>query len=322
MAANNAKVEYIPGLDVEEKSRAAREALRIKIDFEAEPNHLDFVMPGLLAGTVGLIVAPGASGKSFWLLQAALAISSGENIAGFQVDKSGEVLYINAEDPTEIVQNRLISMGSLLNKEARQKAIFDTSIVDMRGEMVNILNDKHLDSIIKMSYGTRLIIIDTLSRIHTADENKNGEMSEVVSRLEKIAKETSAAILVAHHTNKMSQVDDFKENQAASRGASSLVDNARFVCYINKMSEKNCGDYTDCFGNAIKKEDAFKYVKYGISKQNYGEPVAGMWFKRGEGGILLPTVLHENGEDKAEVKKGNGYAKATGKGENDDEDFF
>lgn len=320
MAKSN--VDYIPGLDLEEKSRAVREGLRIKIDFEAEPNNLDFVMPGLLSGTVGMIVAPGASGKSFWLLQAALSVSSGENVAGFQIDKSGEVLYLNAEDPTEIVQNRLISMGALLHKSAREQAVLNTSIIDVRGEMMNILNDKHLDSIIKMSYGTRLIIIDTLSRIHTADENKNGEMAGVVSRLEKIAKETGAAILIAHHTNKMSQVDDFKENQAASRGASALVDNARFVCYINKMSEKNCGDYTDGFGNYIKKEDAFQYVKYGISKQNYGKPVAGMWFKRGEGGILLPTQIHEAGEDRTEAKKGNAYAKATGKGGNDDEDFF
>ncbi len=320
MAKSN--VDYIPGLDLEEKSRAAREAIRIKIDFEAEPNKLDFILPGLLVGTVGEIIAPGASGKSFWLLQAALSIASGENLAGFQVDKSGEVLYINLEDPTEIVQNRIISMGTLLHKEAREKAIINTSIVDMRGEMIDIINDKHLDIIIKMSYGVRLIIIDTLSRIHTADENKNGEMAGVVSRLEKIAKETGAAVLIAHHANKMSQVDDLKEHQAASRGASALVDNARFVCYINKMSEKNCRDYTDGFGNEIKKEDAFKYVKFGISKQNYGEPVAGKWFKRGEGGILLPTQIYENGEDKTEPKKGNSYSKATGKGEQNDEDFW
>lgn len=311
----------IVGCSRKDKARIKRENVRIGIDFDAEPHKLDFVLPGLLAGTVGLLVAPGASGKSFWLLQAALSIASGEKLAGFQADTTGEVLYINAEDPTEIVQNRLISMGALLDKEAREKAIIDTSIVDMRGKMLDITDNKHLESIIELAYGVRLIIVDTLSRIHTADENNNGEMSGVVSRLEKVAKETGAAILVAHHTNKMSQVDDYKENQAASRGASALVDNARFVCYINKMSEKNCGDYTDGFGNMVKKEDAFKYVKFGISKQNYGEPVAGMWFKRGEGGVLLPTILHENGEDKTE-KKGNSYAKATGKGERDDEDFF
>jgi RecA-family ATPase len=312
----------ILGFSEKDKARIERERLRIKIDFEAEPHHLDFVLPGLIKGTVGLIVAPGASGKSFWLLQAALSISSGENLAGFQPETAGEVLYVNAEDPQEIVQNRLISMGSLLHKEAREKAIVDTSIIDMRGKMLDITDTAHLESIIKLAYGVRLIIIDTLSRIHTIDENDNGKMSGIVSRLEKVGKETGAAILVAHHTNKMSQVDDFKENQAASRGASSLVDNSRFVCFINKMSEKNCADFTNGFGNSIKKEDAHKYVKYGISKQNYGEPVAGMWFKRGAGGVLLPTILHETGEDKTEVKKGNGYAKATGKGVQDDEEIW
>jgi hypothetical protein len=37
---------------------------------------LDFVLPGLLVGTVGMIAVPGGTGKTFWMLQIAIRIAS------------------------------------------------------------------------------------------------------------------------------------------------------------------------------------------------------------------------------------------------------
>lgn len=44
-------------------------ALDIMAAFTNEPPELDFIWPGFLAGTVGALVAPGATGKSFLLLK-------------------------------------------------------------------------------------------------------------------------------------------------------------------------------------------------------------------------------------------------------------
>lgn len=41
-------------------------AINIMKAFQQEPPQLDFIWPGFLAGTVGALVAPGATGKSFW----------------------------------------------------------------------------------------------------------------------------------------------------------------------------------------------------------------------------------------------------------------
>ena len=41
-------------------------AIDVLAAFECEPPVLDFIWPGFLAGTVGALVAPGATGKSFW----------------------------------------------------------------------------------------------------------------------------------------------------------------------------------------------------------------------------------------------------------------
>lgn len=50
-------------------------AIDLRAAFENEPPALDFIWPGFLAGTVGALVAPGATGKSFWALEAAMAIA-------------------------------------------------------------------------------------------------------------------------------------------------------------------------------------------------------------------------------------------------------
>ena len=44
--------------------------------FENDPPELQFVLPGLLRGTVGAFVAPGASGKSFLALEIAASIAA------------------------------------------------------------------------------------------------------------------------------------------------------------------------------------------------------------------------------------------------------
>ena len=51
--------------------------------FENEPPPLDFIWPGFLAGTVGALVAPGATGKSYWALEAAMCIAC--SVAGGDV---------------------------------------------------------------------------------------------------------------------------------------------------------------------------------------------------------------------------------------------
>lgn len=43
--------------------------------FEVLPPPIDFIWPGFIAGTVGALVAPGATGKSYWALQAAMSVA-------------------------------------------------------------------------------------------------------------------------------------------------------------------------------------------------------------------------------------------------------
>lgn len=67
--------------------------------FKEKPEPLDFVLPGMLAGTVGSIISPGGVGKSMFALQLAVQIAGGPDMLGLGDLKCGRVIYLPAEDP-------------------------------------------------------------------------------------------------------------------------------------------------------------------------------------------------------------------------------
>ena len=63
-------------------------------------------------------------------------------------------------------------------------------------------------------------------------------MAHLVSVLEHIAATTGAAVLYLHHVNKGSARDGQTDQQQAARGASALIDNARWCGYVAKMTSR------------------------------------------------------------------------------------
>ncbi|HBS17049.1 MAG TPA: replication protein A, partial [Halomonas sp.] len=90
--------------------------------FENEPPPLDFIWPGFLAGTVGALVAPGATGKSYWALEAAMCIAcsvAGGDVLKLNPPKTGRVIYLAGEDPEVVLLRRSHAIGKHLGHSAR-----------------------------------------------------------------------------------------------------------------------------------------------------------------------------------------------------------
>jgi hypothetical protein len=80
------------------------------------------------------------------------------------------------------------------------------------------------------------------------------------------------------------------DQQQAARGASALVDNARWGGYLCRMSAAESARLADA-GRPIGPERRGYYLRFGVSKQNYGILPLERWYERQEGGVLLPVVL-------------------------------
>lgn len=272
------------------------EPIDIMAAFTEEPPELDFVLPGFLAGTVGALVAPGATGKSYWALEMAMTIATGYQINPLGIDqrihRGGDVLYVAGEDPEVVIRRRLNSIGQHIDPLSRQDVADALQIRCTTGlgfdvmtdgqELIDIVMPPELQEEVGDS-DYRLIILDTLSRIHTLDENSNGDMSKLLGRLEGIARSTGASVLVLHHTSKSAARDGQLDAQQAARGASALIDNARFCGYVARMTKEEAKE------RAVTEADRPFYMRYGVSKGNYSEPIGDSWLKRAEGGVLLPA---------------------------------
>jgi regulatory protein RepA len=118
--------------------------------FQQEPAPLDFVFPGFLAGTVGALIAPGATGKSFWALEAAFAVAAavaGADLIGLNPGATGRVVYLAAEDPQVVIEHRLHALGGHLAPAAREAVAERLVIEPLVGKRLNIMAPSTSDTL-------------------------------------------------------------------------------------------------------------------------------------------------------------------------------
>lgn len=129
------------------------------------------------------------------------------------------------------------------------------------------------------------MVLDTLRRFHIEEENASGPMAQVVGRMEAIAADTGCAIVFLHHASKGAAMAGAGDQQQASRGSSVLVDNIRWQSYLSGMTQAEAEEW------GVDEGQRGFFVRYGVSKANYGAPFQECWFRRQEGGVLKPAVL-------------------------------
>lgn len=260
-------------------------ALNLMAAFTELPPPLDYVLPNMVAGTVGALVSPGGAGKSMLALQLAAQIAGGPDLLEVGELSFGPVIYLPAEDPPAAIHHRLHALGAHLTAEQRQAVADGLLIEPLIGRCPNIMALDWFDGLKRAAEGYRLMILDTLRRFHIEEENASGPMAQVIGRMEAIAAETGCSIVFLHHASKGAAMMGAGDQQQASRGSSVLVDNIRWQSYLSGMTQSEAEEW------GVEDTQRGYFVRYGVSKANYGSPFQERWFRRHEGGILMPAVL-------------------------------
>lgn len=256
--------------------------LNIQHFLDTEPPPLDFVLPGFLAGTVGFLVAAGGVGKSQLALEAAFDIAvEASNLLELGLRRHNRVVILAGEDPKEVLHQRVKAIASHLAPEARNALPEALSIVECVGLGIDIMDAGWYEAISEMTCGARLLIVDTLTRFHSLDENDAKDAKSVMAALEALAKETGAAVLCLHHVNKGAALNGTADLQQAARGSSVFVDNARWLSFVAGVSPEEA--------NKMSSVDKRRFLRWGVAKQNYGAPVPEQWYERVDQGVLVPS---------------------------------
>ena len=188
-----------------------------------------------------MLASPGGLGKSMFVLEILTAVATGRDITDGAIKTSsiGPCTYLCLEDPQFIIHNRIRNLMAFLHPNFREKLKENLSIyvnkeifelVDANG----IINEKNFNELKKIAENQKLIVVDTLRRVHSADENKAGQMSALLQVFEVIAKETKTAFLLVHHTG--------KNTDSKSRGSSVLYDNIRYQINLEPVVKKEASN--------------------------------------------------------------------------------
>lgn len=176
----------------------------------------------------GLTVLAGApkTGKSYFALQAALAVARGERFLG-RVTDQGNVLYLALEDGRHRLQRRLHQIAPAQGDLERVVFEFETGYLQNGLQAV-------LDKWYSSADRPRLVVIDTYGRIDPGPRGGQSEYSHVnavLGPLQRWALQHEVAVLLVHHLRKgsaageMASADVF-ERILGSQGMLGIADAA------------------------------------------------------------------------------------------------
>jgi hypothetical protein len=174
---------------------------------------------------VGLSVLGGRfkSGKSWWALQLARCVSTGESFLGRRA-LQGPVVYMALEDGERRIRLRMAESGQRWPADA--KVAFLASLPPGKGGW--------LETVAALADGTvlgvkpRLIIVDTLTRARNGrgDENSSTDMAGPLYAASDLAREHGLHILVTHHHGKGDRRgagDDLRGSSAIGAAADTIL---------------------------------------------------------------------------------------------------
>jgi len=278
----------LPLFDVE-RSRATRYML-------SAPPERRWLFKGVLPlGIVGLIVAPGGTGKSTFAIQMGIAVATGGKLAdAWDVGEAGAALLLMAEDDDAELHRRVCMISDHIGLPGN--ALDRLHVVSLAGEDVRLISEsrehgiQHTDVVTRLIASAekipdlRLIVIDPASRWRDGNENDASNATRFIQAVERIALATGATALLIHHTSKGAMASG-ESSQGASRGSSALPDGGRWMAQlatVNKTMNKTL---------KIPEPDMRMHVVLSVPKGNYAPPQAEILLQRQEGGYLKAVEL-------------------------------
>ncbi len=161
-----------------------------------------------------LIGGPSKAGKSFWLINLALSLSSGKPFFNFAV-KPSSVLYVNFEIDRPSFADRVKKTAKALNINN----FANLDVWNLRGKSAGIeeLAPQIIRNIKSRNYGA-VILDPTYKFMGNRDENNAGDITELMNYLDQIAVQTGCSIIIASHFSKGKQGDKNQTDRISGSG--------------------------------------------------------------------------------------------------------
>ena len=186
------------------------------LDLNNRPPLPEPIIEGVLRrGHKMLLSGCSKAGKSFLLMELAVAFAEGAKWLGFQC-KQGKVLYINLEIDGASCIDRFFKIYEALGFDYQNVGNID--VWNLRGfaAPLNILAPKIIRQMLERQYIA--VIFDPIYKIIMGDENSASEMGAFCNEFDHIAEQTKCSVIYCHHHSKGAQGGKKAQDRASGSG--------------------------------------------------------------------------------------------------------
>ena len=177
-----------------------------------------WIIPDLLPAGLALFAGPSKAGKSWLTLWLCLQVAQGKPMWGREIEPH-TVLYLSLEDTFNRLQKRLLQLVG--SEEAPERLVMQTECSSIGQGL-----EEQLVSFIYQHPDTGLIVIDTLQKVRSSDQNNSMYASDYkeISALKALADKYNVCILLmgkSGYRQKQKEVSglSYPENAALQRCA-------------------------------------------------------------------------------------------------------
>ena len=189
------------------------------------PKDRGYIVQSLIQkNTVNLLLSPPAGFKSISALDLAISVSNGKEFLGFKT-KKGAVAYLDKENNRQLLRDRFQKLHRGKGLVRKKFPIF---FLLKEGMLDNPAFVESLAEYVKENK-IRLLIFDTLVRFNAGEENSARDMNLIYQAFVELQRETEAAILFLHHTNRAGEY----------RGSSDLMGQVDTMFSIYRKPKSN-----------------------------------------------------------------------------------
>jgi hypothetical protein len=181
---------------------------------------LKYILPGLIPEGLTLLASRPKFGKSWLVLDIAIAVAFNRFVLGTLKPTAGDVLYLALEDGPRRLQRRMSKLLPTFNTEWSPRLTFATEWPRAEDGIAKI------EEWIAKANAPRLINIDTLAQFRAPARSKQSiyELDyAALSGLQRLASKHGICIIVVHHDRK-NEAEDAFDTVSGSLGLTAAAD--------------------------------------------------------------------------------------------------
>jgi len=181
----------------------------------------------ITTGTSAVLGGAPGDGKSWLMMELAIAVATGTPFMGEFETKGGSVLVIDSENSLPLLRRRGLKL-------LRGRGLPETGELDIEylvSSGMNLSDPRHvvgLEGLLE-DHSPVLVLIDSLVRVHRASENSATEMAAVFGEIKRLVDAFGSVFLFTHHSRKLSMYNDASQMLRGSSEIKAFVDTYLFL---------------------------------------------------------------------------------------------